>query len=186
MSKSEGAARPQFSADGEWWWTGREWVPAAEAPNLTATTQDVESIEAAVEDPITQPNSGRESSYRSAIEGQAPPETDETPPYITGHNGLVVSLGGDWWWNGSKWHGFDKRPAEVQPSARGPKLGFKEAMATPALAKQYRLSPGGYPMHPLGKKESTQLAQSLLAGKRCLANAWVCQVSHWLSRIRKS
>lgn len=29
--KGEGGG-PQFSADGKWWWTGTEWVPASQAP----------------------------------------------------------------------------------------------------------------------------------------------------------
>ena len=29
---SNSGAEPQFSADRQWWWTGSEWVPAAQAP----------------------------------------------------------------------------------------------------------------------------------------------------------
>jgi hypothetical protein len=33
---SEGADEARFSDDGHWWWTGTEWVPAAQAPTHLA------------------------------------------------------------------------------------------------------------------------------------------------------
>jgi len=173
MSESEQGTSPQFSADRQWWWTGTEWVPAADAPNSAEHSAPIGSATEGMEAPLTDPSteSGRlqNSSTDAPMEGERAVVEDEIPPYITGHNGLIVSTDGDWWWNGSKWHSFDKKPAEAQPSAKGPKLGFKEAMASPGLAKQYRLAAGGYPMHSLGKKESAQLAQALIPGEKVLS-----------------
>jgi hypothetical protein len=173
MSESEQGASPQFSADRQWWWTGTKWVPAAEAPNSTEHSapigQATEEIDEPMADPSTESGALQNSSANAPREGEPAAVEDQTPPYITGHNGLIVSTDGDLWWNGSKWHSFDKKPAEAQPSVKGPKLGFKEAMASPGLAKQYRLATGAYPMHPLGKKESAQMAQALLPGEKVLS-----------------
>ncbi len=147
MSEPESSAKPQFSEDRQWWWNGANWIPAVEAPQ-------------GVDDPTA-------AAVPTATETEA--SNDEPPAFVTGNNGLTVSLGGEWWWNGSRWNGFDKKPAEPQPRAKGPKLGFKEAMATVGLAKQYLLSPDGYPMNPLGKKEAAQLALAMIPGEKVLS-----------------
>lgn len=32
MTEGNQGSEPQFSADGQWWWTGAEWVPASQVP----------------------------------------------------------------------------------------------------------------------------------------------------------
>ena len=61
-----GSAPPQFSPDGYWWWTGREWIPAAQVKGRVATQPqgDVKRVDSLPEGARSVARSGLHESRR--------------------------------------------------------------------------------------------------------------------------
>jgi len=123
----DGTAWHVVSDDRHWWWDGGEWQPVSGLTSQSVTDPSQSQVQA---------SDGQEADDGEALALDAGDENEPdveiaAPPdagYRLSPTGLVVSPGGQWWWNGKQWHDLVKKPSESKPVAKGPKLGFGQTM----------------------------------------------------------
>ena len=132
----DGTSWRLVSDDRQWWWDGNAWQPTS---GLLKSIQTNGASVQAPDEVDAEPQGS--SALRDGQDENEPDVEIQAAPdagYRLSPTSLIVSPGGQWWWNGAKWNDLVKKPSEARPTPKGPKLGFGQVMQMATTAQEVK------------------------------------------------